>query len=69
MARPTAPRPAAQRRELDAGLLPELRVDLDALEGLVKVEGLITHRLPLADLAHAVELMQKQEAVKVYITP
>ena len=48
----------------------ELREAFDLLSrGKVKVDGLITHRLPLADLAHAVELMQKQEAVKVYITP
>ena len=40
-----------------------------ASAGKVTVDGLITHRLPLARLAHAVELMQKQEAVKVYITP
>ena len=48
----------------------ELREAFDLLSrGKVKVDGLITHRLPLADLAHAVELMQKQEAVKVYIVP
>ena len=48
----------------------ELREAFDLLSrGKVKVDGLITHRLPLAKLAHAVELMQKQEAVKVYITP
>jgi threonine dehydrogenase-like Zn-dependent dehydrogenase len=33
------------------------------------VDGLITHRLPLGQLARGVELMQRQEAVKVYITP
>jgi L-iditol 2-dehydrogenase len=38
-------------------------------DGAVRVEGLISHRLPLADLAEGVELMQRQEAVKVYITP
>ena len=48
----------------------ELREAFDLLsQGKVTVDGLITHRLPLARLAHAVELMQKQEAVKVYITP
>jgi L-iditol 2-dehydrogenase len=48
----------------------ELREAFDLLSrGKVKVDGLITHRLPLAKLAHAVQLMQKQEAVKVYITP
>ena len=35
----------------------------------VTVDGLITHRLPLAKLAYGVELMQRQEAVKVFITP
>ena len=38
-------------------------------DGAVQVEALITHRLPLADLAKGVELMRRQEAVKVYITP
>ncbi len=38
-------------------------------DGAVHVDGLITHRLPLAELAKGVELMQRQEAVKVYITP
>ena len=38
-------------------------------DGTVRVDGLISHRLPLADLAEGVELMQRQEAVKVYITP
>jgi L-iditol 2-dehydrogenase len=37
--------------------------------GQVTVEGLITHRLPLAELARGVELMQRREAVKVYIRP
>jgi L-iditol 2-dehydrogenase len=35
----------------------------------VIVDGLITHRLPLAELARGVELMQRREAVKVYIRP
>lgn len=48
----------------------ELREAFDLLSGgQVKVDGLITHRLPLAELARGVELMQRQEAVKVYITP
>jgi L-iditol 2-dehydrogenase len=38
-------------------------------DGTIQVAGLITHRLPLADLAKGVELMRRQEAVKVYITP
>jgi L-iditol 2-dehydrogenase len=37
--------------------------------GAVNVEGLITHRLPLDQLARGVDLMQRQQAVKVYITP
>ena len=37
--------------------------------GTVSVDGLITHRLPLGQLARGVELMQRQEAVKVFITP
>ena len=37
--------------------------------GQVTVEGLITHRLPLHELARGVELMQRREAVKVYIRP
>jgi L-iditol 2-dehydrogenase len=36
--------------------------------GEVKVDGLISHRLPLAELARGVELMQRHEAIKVYIT-
>ena len=48
----------------------ELREAFDLLSrNQVKVDGLITHRLPLARLAHGVELMRRQEAVKVYITP
>jgi threonine dehydrogenase-like Zn-dependent dehydrogenase len=35
----------------------------------VRVDGLISHRLPLSDLAKGVELMQSQEAIKIYITP
>jgi threonine dehydrogenase-like Zn-dependent dehydrogenase len=33
------------------------------------VDDLITHRLPLERLGDGVELMRRQEAVKVYITP
>jgi hypothetical protein len=35
----------------------------------VSVAGLISHRLPLARLADGVALMQRREAVKVYIEP
>jgi L-iditol 2-dehydrogenase len=37
--------------------------------GTVSVAGLISHRLPLARLADGVALMQRREAVKVYIEP
>jgi L-iditol 2-dehydrogenase len=48
----------------------ELREAFDRLsQGTVNVDALITHRLPLGQLARGVELMQRQEAVKVYITP
>ncbi|MDP2702825.1 MAG: alcohol dehydrogenase, partial [Candidatus Rokubacteria bacterium] len=48
----------------------ELREAFDLLsQGSVNVDGLITHRLPLGELARGVELMQRQEAVKVFITP
>ena len=48
----------------------ELREAFDLLcRGQVKVDGLITHRLPLARLSHGVDLMRRQEAVKVYIAP
>jgi hypothetical protein len=33
------------------------------------VDGLITHRLPLRQLAQGVGFMRRREAVKVYITP
>jgi len=36
--------------------------------GRVSVDGLITHRVPLARLDHGVDLMRRQEAVKVYVT-
>lgn len=35
----------------------------------VTVDGLITHRVPLAGLAEGVELMRGRRAVKVYVTP
>jgi L-iditol 2-dehydrogenase len=48
----------------------ELREAFDLLgRGKVTVDGLITHRLPLGQLAEGIELMKRQEAVKVYITP
>jgi L-iditol 2-dehydrogenase len=37
--------------------------------GKVDVAGLVSHRLPLARLAEAVELMRTRRALKVYITP
>lgn len=37
--------------------------------GAVSVDGLITHRLPLARLGEGVDLMRRHEAVKVYVTP
>lgn len=37
--------------------------------GRVRVEGLVSHRLPLGRLGEAVELMRRHEAVKVYVTP
>jgi L-iditol 2-dehydrogenase len=37
--------------------------------GRVAVNGLITHRLPLARLGDGVDLMRRGEAVKVYVTP
>lgn len=39
------------------------------VEGQIQVEGLITHRLPLARLADGVALAVRHEAVKVFITP
>jgi L-iditol 2-dehydrogenase len=39
------------------------------VRGAVRVEGLVTHRLPLARLAEGVELAKRQHAVKVYVTP
>jgi L-iditol 2-dehydrogenase len=35
----------------------------------VTVAPLITHRLPLAELAAGVELMRRRQALKVYVTP
>jgi L-iditol 2-dehydrogenase len=37
--------------------------------GKVDVTGLVTHRLPLAQLAEGVRLMRSREALKVYVTP
>ena len=37
--------------------------------GRVRVEGLISHRLPLGRLGEGVELMRRHEAVKVYVVP
>ena len=39
------------------------------VEGRVRVDGLISHRLPLGRLGEGVELMRRHEAVKVYVTP
>ncbi|MBI2197281.1 MAG: alcohol dehydrogenase catalytic domain-containing protein [Candidatus Rokubacteria bacterium] len=48
----------------------ELREAFDLLvRGAVTVDGLITHRLPLARLAEGVDLMKRQQAVKVYVIP
>jgi L-iditol 2-dehydrogenase len=38
-------------------------------QGRVRVDGLISHRLPLERLGEGVELMRRHEAVKVYVTP
>jgi L-iditol 2-dehydrogenase len=37
--------------------------------GKVDVARLVSHRLPLARLAEAVELMRRRQALKVYVTP
>lgn len=37
--------------------------------GAVRVEGLITHRVPLAELDRGIVLMRERRAVKVYVTP
>lgn len=37
--------------------------------GKVDVEGLVTHRLPLARIAEGVDLMRRRRALKVYVTP
>jgi L-iditol 2-dehydrogenase len=74
---PTLPLPLAElyHRELTISSTyssspTELREAFDLLAtGKVRVDGLITHRLPLGELAHGVELMRRHEAVKVYITP
>ncbi len=47
----------------------ELREALDLLaQGRVRVEGLITHRLPLSRLAEGVALTVEREAIKVFVT-
>jgi L-iditol 2-dehydrogenase len=38
-------------------------------QGRIRVDGLISHRLPLGRLGEGVELMRRHEAVKVYVTP
>jgi len=35
----------------------------------IRVDGLISHRLPLGRLGEGVDLMRRHEAVKVYVTP
>lgn len=46
----------------------ELREAIDLLaRGAVRVKGFVTHRLPLAKLAHAIELARRREALKVFI--
>jgi L-iditol 2-dehydrogenase len=37
--------------------------------GRIRVEGLVSHRLPLGRLGEGVDLMRRHEAVKVYVTP
>ncbi len=37
--------------------------------GEVVVEPLITHRLPLSEVARGVELMLRREALKVFVVP
>jgi L-iditol 2-dehydrogenase len=39
------------------------------ISGQVKVKPLVTHRLPLEKLAQGIELVQRQEALKVIIEP
>ena len=48
----------------------ELAEAFDLLaDGRVRVDGLISHRLPLERLGEGVELMRRHEAVKVYVIP
>jgi L-iditol 2-dehydrogenase len=48
----------------------ELREAFDLLAaGRVRVDGLISHRLPLGRLGEGVELMRRHQAMKVYVTP
>ena len=45
----------------------ELRIALDLLNSRkVRVDGLISHRLPLAQFAEGVMLMRERAALKVY---
>jgi L-iditol 2-dehydrogenase len=37
--------------------------------GRIALDGLYTHRLPLERLGEGVELMRRQDAIKVYVTP
>jgi L-iditol 2-dehydrogenase len=37
--------------------------------GTVRVDALVSHRVPLARLAEGVALARRHEAVKVYVTP
>jgi L-iditol 2-dehydrogenase len=37
--------------------------------GRIRVEELISHRLPLGRLGEGVDLMRRHEAVKVYVIP
>jgi threonine dehydrogenase-like Zn-dependent dehydrogenase len=47
----------------------DLRAALALLEsGLVRVDRIISHRLPLTAFAEAVELARSHEALKVYFT-
>jgi L-iditol 2-dehydrogenase len=48
----------------------DLALAFDLLaEGRVRVDELISHRLPLGRLGEGVDLMRRHEAVKVYVTP
>lgn len=48
----------------------ELAEAFDLLAGgRIRVEGLVSHRVPLGRLGEGVDLMRRHEAVKVYVTP